>query len=132
MIAGSPGVGGILPFRLAGERNMAESIQSTTLMFPDWFHPRLRFFAGREDRLPVDGNLLLAAIAPRPFFLVAGLNDEVSNDWGDEQSFHSAEKVYRLLEGPAGSDKLGIQPRPGLSRCQRLECRHDLSGQPVR
>jgi hypothetical protein len=115
VIAGSPGVGGILPFRLAGERNMAESIQSTTLMFPDWFHPRLRYFAGREDRLPVDGNLLLAAIAPRPFFLVGGLNDEVSNDWGDEQSFHSADKVYQLLDGPSaeGSPKLGILKVPG-------------------
>ncbi|HVT79077.1 MAG TPA: alpha/beta fold hydrolase, partial [Phycisphaerae bacterium] len=110
VIAGSPGVGGILPFRLAGERNMAESIQSTTLMFPDWFHPRLRYFAGREDRLPVDGNLLLATIAPRPFFLVAGINDEVSNDWGDEQSFHSAQKVYDLL---GAKDKLGILRVPG-------------------
>jgi dienelactone hydrolase len=110
VIAGSPGVGGILPFRLAGERNQAESIQSTTMMFPDWFHPRLRYFVGREDRLPVDGNLLLAAMAPRPFFLVAGNNDEVSNDWGDEQSFHSADRVYQLLNAP---DRLGILRVPG-------------------
>ena len=110
VIAGSPWVGGILPFRLAGERNQAESIQSMTMMFPDWFHPRLRYFVGREDRLPVDGNLLLAALAPRPFFLVAGQNDEVSNDWGDEQSFHSADKVYQLL---GAKDKLGILRVPG-------------------
>jgi dienelactone hydrolase len=110
VIAGSPGVGGILPFRLASEINQAESIQSTTLMFPDWFPPRLRYFAGREDRLPVDGNLLLAAIAPRPFFLVAGQNDEVSNDYGDEQSFHSAQKAYDLL---GAGDKLGILRVPG-------------------
>jgi dienelactone hydrolase len=110
VIAGSPGVGGILPFRLAGEINQAESIQSTTMMFPDWFHPRLRYFVGREDRLPVDGNLLLAAIAPRPFFLVAGQNDEVSNDYGDEQSFHSAQKAYDLL---GAGDKLGLLRVPG-------------------
>ena len=42
VIAGSPGVGGILPFRLASEFNQAESIQSTTLMFPDWLHPARR------------------------------------------------------------------------------------------
>ena len=65
VIAGSTGVGGALPFRLAGECNAAEGIESTTRMFPDWFHPRLRYFAGREDRLPVDGNLLTALIAPR-------------------------------------------------------------------
>ena len=110
VIAGSPGIGGTLPFRLAGERNQAESIASLTMNHPDWFHPRLRYFAGREDRLPVDGNLLLAALAPRPFFLVAGQNDEVSNDWGDEQSFHSADKAYQLL---GAQDKLGILRVPG-------------------
>ena len=114
VIAGSPGVGGILPFRLASEFNQAESIQSTTLMFPDWLHPRVRYFVGREDRLPVDGNLLLAAIAPRPFFLVGGLNDEVSNNWGDEQSFHSANKVYKLLgEDAEATGKLGLLKVPG-------------------
>ena len=114
VIAGSPGVGGILPFRAASEFNQAESIQSTTLMFPDWLHPRVRYFVGREDRLPVDGNLLLAAIAPRPFFLVGGLNDEVSNNWGDEQSFHSANKVYQLLgEDAEATGKLGLLKVPG-------------------
>jgi dienelactone hydrolase len=114
VIAGSPGVGGILPFRAASEFNQSESIQSTTLMFPDWLHPRVRYFAGREDRLPVDGNLLLAAIAPRPFFLVGGLNDEVSNNWGDEQAFHSANKVYKLLgEDAEATGKLGLLKVPG-------------------
>jgi dienelactone hydrolase len=114
VIAGSPGVGGILPFRLASEFNQAESIQSATLMFPDWLHPRVRYFVGREDRLPVDGNLLLAAIAPRPFFLVGGLNDEVSNNWGDEQSFHSANEVYKFLgEDAEATGKLGLLKVPG-------------------
>ena len=72
VIAGSPGVGGILPFRLASEFNQAESIQSTTLMFPDWLHPRVRYFAGREDRLPVDGNLLLAPSRRARFSWSAG------------------------------------------------------------
>ena len=65
VIAGSTGVGGVLPWRLAGERGFGESIESTTRSFPTWFVPRLRFFAGREDRLPIDGNLLVAMIAPR-------------------------------------------------------------------
>src|SRR5579863_4781535 len=65
VIAGSTGVGGVLPWRSAGERGFGESIESTTRSYPAWFVPRLRFFAGREDRLPVDGNLLVALIAPR-------------------------------------------------------------------
>ena len=47
--------------------------------------------------------------APRPFFLVGGLNDEVSNNWGDEQSFHSANKVHKLLgEDAEATGKLGL------------------------
>ena len=110
VVAGSPGVGGTLPFRLAGERNQAESIQSTTLMFPYWFHPRLRYFVGREDRLPVDGNLLLAAMRPGRFSWSRGTTMRSPTYWGYEQSFHSADRVYQLLNTP---DKLGIHRVPG-------------------
>ena len=56
VIAGSTGVGGVLPWRLSGERNFGEGIESTTRSFPTWFVPRLRFFSGREDRLPIDAQ----------------------------------------------------------------------------
>jgi dienelactone hydrolase len=99
-IAGSTGVGGVLPWRSAGERGAAEGIESTTRSFPIWFAPQLRFFTGREDRLPIDGNLLAAAIAPRSLLSLYGLSDEVGNIYGNEQSYYSAQKVYRLLGVP--------------------------------
>ncbi len=111
VIAGSTGVGGLLPWRLSGERNAGESIESTTRSFPTWFIPRLRFFAGREDRLPVDGNLLAAMIAPRSLLMEYGLNDQVMNPWSMEQVYHSAEKVYKLLGQP---DRLDIMRVPGF------------------
>jgi pimeloyl-ACP methyl ester carboxylesterase len=111
VIAGSTGVGGVLPWRSAGERGFGESIESTTRSFPAWFVPRLRFFAGREDRLPIDGNLLVAMIAPRAALIEYGLNDEVSNSWGDEQAYYSALKVYKLLGQP---NRLGILRVPGF------------------
>jgi hypothetical protein len=111
VIAGSTGVGGVLPWRLAGERGFGESIESTTRSFPTWFVPRLRFFAGREDRLPIDGNLLVAMVAPRAALLEYGLNDEVSNSWGDEQAYYSALKVYKFLGQPS---RLGILRVPGF------------------
>jgi hypothetical protein len=123
VIAGSTGVGGVLPYRLAGERNQAESIESTTRMFPDWFVPRLRFFSGREDRLPVDGNLLLSAVAPRPVLMISGYNDEVSNTWGDEQSLHSAQKVYALL---GAGDKVGLYRVPGFHGANDMEVALDF------
>jgi dienelactone hydrolase len=111
LVAGSTGVGGILPWRIAGERGTGEGIETTTRMFPTWFVPRLRFFSGREDRLPVDGNSLVALIAPRPCLIEYGLNDEVSNSWGSEQTYHSASAVYRLLGRPDG---IGLMRVPGF------------------
>jgi pimeloyl-ACP methyl ester carboxylesterase len=111
VIPASTGVGGVVPWRLAGERNAGESIETTTRSFPTWFIPRLRFFSGREDRLPIDGNLLVAWIAPRSVLIEYGLNDEVSNTWGDEQVYYSALKVYKLLGQP---ERLGLLRVPGF------------------
>lgn len=111
VIAGSTGVGGVLPWRLSGEHGMGEGVESTTRMFPSWFAPQLRFFAGHEDRLPVDANLLVALIAPRACLTNYGLNDEVSNVWANEQAYHSALRVYRALGAP---DRLGLMRLPGF------------------
>ena len=62
LIAGSAGVAGVLPWRFSGETDMGESIESTTRMFPTWLAPQIRFFAGREDRLPIDANLMVDLI----------------------------------------------------------------------
>jgi dienelactone hydrolase len=111
VIAGSTGVGGVLPWRLSGERNFGEGIESTTRAYASWFVPRLRFFAGREDRLPIDANLLVAMIAPRSILIEWGNNDEVSNTWGLEQTYSSALKVYKLLGQP---DRIGTMHLPGF------------------
>jgi len=118
VIAGSTGVGGVLPWRLSGERNSGEGIESTTRSFPTWFVPRLRFFSGREDRLPIDANLLMALIAPRSLLIQYGLNDEVANTWGNEYAYYSAQKVYDFLDAP---DKLGILRVPGFHGSNDLE-----------
>ncbi|HWA28119.1 MAG TPA: alpha/beta fold hydrolase [Lacunisphaera sp.] len=108
LIAGSTGVGGVLPWRLAGEAGMGEGIQSTTMMFPTWYAPQLRFFAGRENRLPVDANSLVALIAPRAVLMEYGLNDEVSNSWALEQVYHSVKPVYEFLNKPVRLDLLRV------------------------
>jgi dienelactone hydrolase len=118
VVAGSTGVGGVLPWRLSGERGMSEGIESTTRMFPLWFAPQLRFFAGREDRLPVDANLLVAAIAPRAVLMEYGLNDEVSNVWANEQTYRSALKVYSALGQPT---RLGVLRVPGFHGANDVE-----------
>ncbi len=111
VIAGSTGVGGVLSWRNAGESRFAESIESDTRMFPTWFLMRLRFFCGREDYLPIDGNLLVAMIAPRSCLIEYGLNDQVSNSFGDERTYDSALKVYKWLGHP---ERVSILRLPGF------------------
>jgi cephalosporin-C deacetylase-like acetyl esterase len=110
VIPGSTGVGGVMPWRLGSERGFGESIESTTRNFPTWFVPQLRFFTGREDRLPVDGNSLVALVAPRALLITYGNNDEVSQPWPMEQAYRSALHAYDLLGKP---DALGIMHSPG-------------------
>lgn len=111
VLAGSTGVGGVVPWRYSGERGGGEGIESTTRMFPDWFVPRLRFFSGREDRLPVDANLFLALVAPRAILMEWGLNDEVANGWAMEQAYASALPVYQRLGAP---DRMALMHVPGF------------------
>ena len=111
VLAGSTGVGGVVPWRLSGERGGGEGIESTTRMFPDWFVPRLRFFSGKEDRLPVDANLFLALMAPRAILMEWGLNDEVANGWAMEQAYASALPVYQRL---GAADRMGMMHVPGF------------------
>ncbi|MBT9333081.1 alpha/beta fold hydrolase [Paracidobacterium acidisoli] len=111
VIAGSTGVGGVLPWRASGEVGIGEGIEATTRRFPTWFAPQLRFFTGREDRLPVDGNLVAAMIAPRSLLMEWGNNDQVSNTWGNEQTYYSALKVYQLLGVP---DRISTMRVPGF------------------
>jgi dienelactone hydrolase len=118
VIAGSTGVGGVLPWRLMGEHGMGEGVETTTRSFPLWFAPQLRFFAGREDRLPVDANLLVALVAPRAILMTYGLNDEVSNVWANEQCYGSALKVYAALGRP---DRLGVMRLPGFHGANDVE-----------
>lgn len=109
VVAGSTGVGGLVPWRYAGERGGGEGIESTTRMFPSWFVPRMRFFAGHEDRLPVDANLLISLVAPRAILMQWGFTDQVANGWAMEQAWQSANKVYERLGAEGKMDMLAIE-----------------------
>ena len=97
---------------------MGEGVESTTRSFPLWFAPQLRFFSGREDRLPVDANLLVALVAPRAFLMNYGLNDEVSNVWANEQCYASALAVFTALGHP---ERLSVMRLPGFHGANDIE-----------
>jgi len=110
VISSSSGAGGSIATRDLGEHHFGEGIENLTRAFPDWFHPRLRFFAGREHKLPVDLHELVALSAPRPCLLSIALNDGVESSWAMQQTYLAVKPVYALH---GAEDKLRILWRPG-------------------
>ena len=107
----SGGTGSEVPWRYCSQNYDIEDLALLTCGQPSWFHPRLRFFMGRENKLPVDQNLFMALIAPRGLMLTTALSEEDSNIWGIEQAYHSAREVYKFL---GAEDNLAIRSRYGL------------------
>ena len=110
VISSSSGAGGACSWRLFSETQFGEGIENITRAFPDWFHPRLRFFAGRENKLPIDQPQLIACIAPRPCLLSSALNDGVESIWAIEQTYYSARRAWELFEH---KEDLNLMYRPG-------------------
>jgi dienelactone hydrolase len=97
VIASSGNSGESDPWRYTTEPFANESIELLAGVQPHWFNPRLRFFAGREDKLPVDQNTLLALVAPRGLMLYSGYAESAGNPFGFEQAYRSARRVFQLL-----------------------------------
>ena len=58
--------------------------------------PRLGFFIGHEVQLPYDYNGLMAAIAPRPVYVLQPLLDRDANPADVKTAVDQARKVYSL------------------------------------
>jgi hypothetical protein len=99
-VSSSSGVLGAIPARLADDGEPG-GIAQLTRRHPDWFHPRLRHFAGREDQLPTDAHELLALVAPRPLLLVVGLRDSLETAAAVERAAEAARDAWDLLGAPA-------------------------------
>lgn len=110
VISSSSGTGGDSPWRYGDPQYASETIDLVTAFNGHWFNPRLRFFFGREDRLPVDQNLLAALIAPRALLYHYSIVEHGLNSWAVEQNYHSVKKVYNFMHAP---DNIGILTRMG-------------------
>jgi alpha/beta superfamily hydrolase len=110
VISSSSGTGGTMPARYFAEQHFGESIEKIVRSFPDWFHPRLRFFAGREHKLPVDMHELIALSAPRPCLLSSAFNDNGVSTWALQQVYLAAQRVYRLHDA---EERLRVMWRAG-------------------
>jgi pimeloyl-ACP methyl ester carboxylesterase len=110
VIPSSGNTGECNPWRYTSDIFNNESLERITGGFPHWFHPRLRFFAGREDKLPVDQNLLMALVAPRGLFMYSAFPEEEGGPFGFEQAYRSVLKLYRHF---SAADKLWLHLRDG-------------------
>ena len=110
-ITSSGGTGGEFPYRYTDERHSNESIDYLVSRRTHWLHPRIRFFSGREHKMPIDQNSLMALIAPNALMLSSSIREGGGGDpWAIEQIYTSLTKVYDFLDAP---EKLGIRLRDG-------------------
>ena len=101
VIASCSGEGGAAVSR----RNYGETVAHLTApsRFPYQFCANYGKFAERVDRMPVDANMLVALMAPRPVLLQTGDTDLWSDPKGEFLAAVAAGPVFRLL-GKQGLD----------------------------
>jgi hypothetical protein len=101
VIASCSGEGGAA----LSHRNYGETIAHLTAptRFPYQFAANYGKYAGFPDTAPMDANLLIALIAPRPLLLQTGSTDNWSDPKGEFLAEVAAGPVYKLL-GKDGLD----------------------------
>src|SRR5688500_5880572 len=97
VVPSSGNSGELDPWRYTTEPFGNESIELLAGVQSHWFSGRLRFFAGREDKLPVDQHSLMALVAPRGLMMYSGYAESAGNPFGFEQAYRSALRVYEFL-----------------------------------
>src|SRR5690606_29156310 len=110
VISSSCGTGGIMPWRYSDPQYCNETIDAICGVANVWFQPRLRYFFGREDKLPIDQNELLPVITPRPLLMTFSHMEHQSNIWAAEKCYHSVKTVYDFLDA---GDSISMFVRQG-------------------
>lgn len=106
----SAGSGGVVPARFDRDDFHAGDMSLHARLRRSWFHPRWRFFVGRENRLPVDANSLVSLVAPRACMLHTALNERTTSAWAVDRVYESATSVYDLLDA---GDNIALRYRQG-------------------
>ena len=110
VIASCSGEGGAA----LSHRNYGETIAHLTApsRYPYQFAANYAKYAGFPDTAPMDANLLVALIAPRPLLLQTGSTDQWSDPKGEFLAAVAAGPVYKLL----GKDSLDIEAWPAANQ----------------
>ena len=92
------GCGGAGCFRGSTEKNETLAQITDPQRFGYWFHKRLRWFAGKEDRLPFDQHFVKALVAPRALLCTEARGDMWANPIGTRRTNIAARDVYSFLD----------------------------------
>ena len=92
-------------------REFGETIAHLEHSFPYWFCENYAQWVGRDGEIPVDGNLLLALVAPRPLYVASAEQDLFSDPRGEFLSAENVGQVYALF----GKRGLGITEMPAVN-----------------
>lgn len=111
VIPSSGGTGTEVPWRYSSINFDVEDIALLHSNNMSWYHPRMFFFVGRENKLPVDQNSFVDLVAPRGMMLSIADNEGVSNAIGTEQAYFASQKVYSFL---GQKNNLALRFRNGL------------------
>ena len=117
VIASCSGEGGAA----LSHRDYGETIAHLTAptRYPYQFAANYAKFGGFPDKAPMDANLLIALVAPRPLLLQTGNTDFWSDPKGEFLAAVAAGPVYKLL----GKEDLGTDVWPDA----KVPIFHDLS-----
>jgi pimeloyl-ACP methyl ester carboxylesterase len=96
-------VAGFDPLRLDTQEKGVEGVRQYSHLHG--LIPRFGFFAGHEDRLPLDFDEVLASIAPRPVLIVAPTLDRYARVDDVRRELDAAGHVYERL-GRSGALRL--------------------------
>ena len=111
VVASGGNTGEATPWRYTNDPFGSETAEIITTVNPHWFHPRLRFFIGNEDKLPFDQNTLFALIAPRGVLINSAFTESANTVVGFEEHFRSLRRVYEFVGQPENAQ---FRLRPGL------------------
>jgi hypothetical protein len=94
------------------KRGQGETVDHLNNSFPHWFDANYKQYTGHPENLPVDGNELLALIAPRPLYVASAEGDLNSDPMGEFLSAADVGRVYALF----GKKGLGTARMPAVNQ----------------
>lgn len=110
VVPNGSGCGGAGSYRVLGPNSETLGKITEPERWAHWFHTRLRWFDGKEDRLPFDQHFMKALVAPRALLCTDSLDDLWANPLGTQVTSVAAQKVFKFLDAET---KNGLHFRRG-------------------